>query len=72
MKMTESIHCLGTCEAFSRINQDERSFTEPDDSLDLYFDFMERINRYDYVNDHYLDELLQRVFNRKNKKEAER
>jgi hypothetical protein len=69
MKMTEAIHCVGTCEAFSRINQNECRFTEPDDSLDLYFDFMKKINPYDYVNDHYLDELLQRVFNRKKAKE---
>ena len=62
----ESISMLAVCEIFSKRNKDEISRdTRPDDTLDMYFDFLEKLNPYDWINDTYLQELLEALFERK-------
>ena len=67
LTIKQSLMALEIARMFSERNQNECAFIEPDDTLDLYFDFMEKINPYDYINDWRLDELLQKVFCRKKK-----
>lgn len=41
------------------------SLKEPDDTIDFYIDFLEKINPYDWGNDEYLMDLIDNVFTRK-------
>ena len=60
-----SISMLDTCLHFSKINKNGiSSFTEPNDTLDLYVDFLDRLS-YDWINDENLWQLCINVFERK-------
>ncbi len=66
----ESLAILSTCEIFSRRNG-ICSQSEPDDSTDLYIDFLEKLNPYDWINDFYLLGLIDNLFHRKKKAEEQ-
>lgn len=60
-----SISMLFTCLHFSKINKNGiSSFTEPDDTLELYVDFLDELS-YDWINDENLCQLCMKVFERK-------
>ena len=68
---TVTISMLSTCLHFSKINRNgESSFSEPDDTLDAYIDFLDIISC-DWINDDYLFELIDNVFHRKKGTESE-
>jgi hypothetical protein len=63
---TESVSMLAVCEMFSKRNENGiSSDSRPDDSLDLYIDFLEVLNPYDWINDFELLELIELVFERR-------
>ena len=67
---TESISMLAVCEIFSKRNTSGISLdSKPDDSLELYIDFLEKLNPYDWINDEYLFELIDNVFFRRSEKQ---
>ena len=56
---------LGVCRIISSNREDGySSFIEPDDTIDLYIDFLEKIS-FDWGNDEYLLELIDNIFNRR-------
>ena len=56
---------LEVCRIISSNREDGySSFIEPDDTIDLYIDFLEEIS-FDWGNDEYLLELIDNVFNRR-------
>jgi len=63
MKSTQIITSLAVAQHFSKRNG-ESSFTEPDDTLDFYIDFMRELSD-DIINDIELQELCENVFERK-------
>ena len=68
-KAIQSLLSLAVCEHFSKINDNgESSFTEPDDSLDLYVDFLDALS-YDWINDDALCQLCINVFERKEREQ---
>ena len=57
---------LEVCRIISMNREDGiSSFVEPDDTMDSYIDFLEEINSCDWINDEYLQELVDNVFTRK-------
>ena len=71
MRLHESLSSLEVCRLISKNRKDGIChFSEPDDSIDLYIDFLERIS-YDWGNDDYLFELIDNVFHRKKGTESE-
>ena len=66
-----SLIMLEVCRIISSNREDGiSSFVEPDDSIDLYIDFLEQIS-YDWGNDDYLFELIDNVFHRKKGTESD-
>jgi len=56
---------LDRCRIYSKHRQTEIQLSEPDDyEIEVMCDFAERINPYDSLNDTYLWELLEHVFER--------
>ena len=69
MKANQSIISLSVAEHFSKINENgESSFIEPDDTLDLYVDFLDELSC-DWINDEALCQLCISVFERKEKEQ---
>ena len=64
-----SLIMLDRCRIYSKNRNEEVSISEPDDSVDQYIDFVERINPADWGNDTYLFELIENVFDRKEEDE---
>ena len=62
--MNDGLVMLGACRIISS-NRDDgiSSFIEPDDTLDLYIDFLEEFS--DWGNDNELMDLMERVFQRR-------
>ena len=61
-----SLIMLEVCRIISQNREDGiSSFVEPDDMMDLYIDFLEEINPCDWINDEYLQELVDNVFLRR-------
>lgn len=60
-----SLLMLDRCAHYSKIRMKEVSLHEPDDQVEQYIDFLERINPADWGNDDYLLELIDNVFSRK-------
>lgn len=56
---------LDRCRIYSKNKNCEVSLHEPDDQVDQYIDFLEKINPYDWGNDMYLFELIENLFYRK-------
>lgn len=70
--MSNGLIMLAVCEIISSNREDGfSSFVEPDDSIDLYIDFLEQINPCDWGNEPYLMDLIDNVFNRKKGTESE-
>jgi hypothetical protein len=65
VSISESINMIGTCVYLSTRNNQDASMSEPDDSLELYLDFLEKINSADWINDFYLLELIDNLFQRR-------
>lgn len=59
-----SLSMLDRCRIYSKNRMAEVSISEPDDDLNRYIDFFEKINPYDWGNDDYLLELVNNVFYR--------
>ena len=60
-----SLIMLEVCRIISMNRKDGiSSFVEPDDTIDLYIDFLEKIS-FDWGNDEYLLELIDNIFNRR-------
>ena len=65
VSVRDTLSMWGTCHYLA--NRDSSNSTicvmsEPDDSLDLYIDFLEKLNPYDWINDFYLLELIYSLF----------
>ena len=61
-----SLIMLEVCRIISMNRKDGiSSIVEPDDTMDSYIDFLEEINSCDWINDEYLQELVDNVFTRK-------
>jgi len=67
VKSYESLYNLEMSRIISKNRNGVCSLIEPDDTIDLYIDFLEKINPYDWGNDHRLIELVESVFIRKEK-----
>lgn len=65
VSLVSSMIMLDRCRLYSIHRKGEVSLSEPDNQVDQYIDFLERINPYDWGNDFYLFELIEAVFNRK-------
>ena len=60
---------LEVCRIISSNREDGySSFIEPDDTIDLYIDFLDEISC-DWINDEYLLELIDNVFNRRSEEQ---
>lgn len=68
---TSSFSMLERCRIYSKNRMAEVSLSEPDDQIEQYIDFLERLNPYDWGNDSYLFELIENVFYRKKEAEEE-
>ena len=64
-----SMIMLDRCRIYSKNRNEEVSLSEPDDSVEQYIDFLERINPYDWGNDMCLFELIESVFLRKEREQ---
>ena len=64
-----SLIMLDRCRIYSEDRNKEVSLSAPDDQVDQYIDFLERINPSDWGNDTYLFELIENVFYRKKERE---
>jgi hypothetical protein len=63
--MSNGLIMLRVCEIISSNREDGlSSFVEPDDSLGLYIDFLEKLNPYDWINDFKLIKLCENVFSK--------
>ena len=63
-----SLIMLEVCRIISSNRADGySSFIEPDDTLEMYIDFLEEINSCDWINDESLLDLIDKVFCRKDK-----
>lgn len=71
VSVTTSLIMLDRCRIYSESRNTEVSLYEPNNQLDQYIDFLERINPYDWGNDGYLFQLIENVFCRKEAKENE-
>ena len=61
-----SLYMLAACIIWSNLRGDRiGSFIEPDDSLDLYIDFLNKLNPSDWGNDERLMKLIDNVFHRR-------
>ena len=59
----ESLSWIEVCRIISKNSPEEPcTFTEPDNRLDDYIDFLEAINSDDWINDENLHELCEAVF----------
>ena len=67
VSLVSSMIMLDRCRIYSENKQTEVCLSEPDDQVDQYIDFLERINPSDWGNDLYLFELIEGVFYRKQK-----
>lgn len=65
VSMRASLLMLERCRIYSKHKGTEVSISEPDDQVDQYIDFLEKINPYDWGNDDYLFELIDNLFHRK-------
>lgn len=69
VSVVSSLIMLDRCRIYSEIRMTEVSLSEPDDQVDQYIDFLEKINPHDWGNDFYLYELIENVFYRKKGRE---
>ena len=60
-----SLIMLDRCRIYSEDRNKEVSLSAPDDQVNQYIDFLEKINPYDWGNDMNLFELIEKVFYRK-------
>ena len=65
VKSYESLCNLEMSRIISKTRNGLCSLKEPDDFINLYIDFLEKINPYDWGNDYKLIELVESVFIRK-------
>ena len=65
VKSYESLYNLEMSRIISKNQNGLCSLSEPEDTIDLYIDFIEKINPYDWGNDYRLIELVESVFIRK-------
>ena len=65
VSLVSSMIMLDRCRMYSKDRNSEVSLSEPDDQVEQYIDFLERINPSDWGNDMYLFELIEGVFYRK-------
>ena len=65
VSVISSLIMLDRCRIYSKNQDTEVSISEPDDQVELYIDFLEEINPYDWGNDMYLLDLIDDVFCRK-------
>ena len=65
VSIVSSLIMLDRCRIYSKDRNTEVSLHEPDNQVDEYIDFLEKINRADWGNDMYLFELIESVFYRK-------
>lgn len=70
VSLVSSMIMLDRCRIYSENKQTEVCLSEPDDSVDQYIDFMEKINPSDWGNDFQLFELIENLFYRKKEKEV--
>lgn len=66
VSLVSSMMMLDRCRLYSKYRNSEVSLFEPDNQVEQYIDFLERINPSDWGNDEYLIELIDSVFKRKN------
>ena len=64
VSVRESLIMLDQCRLFSKHQNKEICMSEPDEPIS-YYDFVEKLNPYDWINDSYLWELCEQVFHRK-------
>jgi len=63
---SDSLFMLERCRIYSKLRQTEVCISEPVDyEIEVFCDFADRINPYDSINDTHLWELLEAVFERK-------
>ena len=68
--MRNGLGMLEVCRIISSNTDDGiSSFIEPDDTIDLYIDFLDMFP--DWINDEYLLELIDNVFTRKKGTESD-
>ena len=65
VSIVSSMIMLDRCRIYSESRNMEVSLHEPDDQIDQYIDFLEKINPSDWGNDTYLFELIESVFYRR-------
>lgn len=69
VSVVSSLIMLDRCRIYSKNKRKEVSLSEPDDQVEQYIDFLERINPCDWGNDLYLFDLIENVFYRKRETE---
>ena len=67
VSIVSSMIMLDRCRIYSKDRNTEVSLHEPDNQVDEYIDFLEKINPSDWGNDMYLFELIENVFYRRKK-----
>ena len=65
VSIVSSMIMLDRCRIYSESRNTEVSLHEPDNQVNQYIDFLEKINPYDWGNDTCLFELIESVFYRR-------